>query len=919
MEASSSSKRQQNAEQVFGEIEAQRKKDQRSLAPPQLFDVFISHRGPDVKTTLATQLYLSLRKKRYRAFLDVEEIKGGDSISGTIQNAICSSSVQIAIFSRGYAESKWCLDELLLMLEQNKALFIPVFYEMAPWELRYIDKGAYAKAFSEFQRKERNLHKLDDWKRALLSASNIPGYDLSHYGHDLCDKIVSAVVKEMQKRRPIHVAKHPVGLEERVQDFETHCRNTVQENTKTVGIFGLGGSGKTTLAKELFNHKRSNYNASCFLNDVREASAKGKLHSLQTKILKDLFGEDRHEFDNVDEGTTYLRDRLAENTHSRFLIVLDDVDDQQQLDALAFRDMQNPGNFVIVTTRDQRVLTLASISVDYNMKGLNMPHAMELFCWHAFLQPYPDNGYGDLVESFVNFCRGLPLSLQVLGCHVSGGTRSYWELELDKVRNLLPDDIIQRLKISFDGLDGEEKQIFMDIACFFTDEKKDMAMRIWKGSGWNAQHALQTLRDKSLVELEDERFYIQGKQFVFRMHDHLRDLGRQMADQFSPPRLWQPQHLRSMESWGFRKILAETDHRCFHSIEDMSISSRITYFIGITNDTANASSVLLWLELDIDAGSQSKLKGIPSWIPVEKLQGLRVDGPLQGLWNPNLSTKGFKKKQKWSPNLQIKGFRKRHQQSPYLQIKRLQSHGQANFELKELVLTDYGSLPKLSKLMGQLNHLECLVVAQSLSATSARRGVVTEGMSLSRSLTKLSNLTSLVLSFVSLSGELALSNTRDSTHFESRTSSCMNSLQTIDISYTGLPKLSISGETCPRLRSLCQDSMEDLSEVDLKLVTTLNQLSLIYCYKLRTISGLSDVTELVTLSIEECWELETLPTLAHLRCLESITISRSHKLHGIVGIEELEGLKFLHLSGVSGGELWNCIYALKRMPSDVTT
>ncbi|KAH9288683.1 hypothetical protein KI387_032800, partial [Taxus chinensis] len=455
-----------------------------------------------------------------------------------------------------------------------------------------------------------------------------------------------------------------------------------------------------------------------------------------------------------------------------------------------------------------------------------------------------------------------------------------------------------------------------------------MAVRIWKSLGWSAEHALQTLRDKSMVELEDEDFYMQGKQFVFRMPDHLRNLGRQMADQFSPPRLWQPHHLKSMESMGFRKILAETNGRCFHSIKDMSISSKITYFIGNTNDcaTANTSPVLLWLELDIELGVQSKLTGIPSWIPAEKLQGLRVDGPLQELWNPNLQIKKFQKKEWSSTNLQIKGFQKRQHRSPNLQIKIFQNiqwwnHIQANFELKELVLTDYASLPKLPKLIRQLNHLEYLVVAQCLSGTRAMRGVVTEGTSLSRSLTKLSKLTSLVLSYVSLSGELALSNiTEDSTHFESVfTSSCMNSLQTIDISHTGLPKLSISGETCPRLRSLCQESMEDLIEVDLKLVTTLNQLSLIYCYKLRTISGLSDVAELVTLAIEECWELETLPTLAHLRCLESITISRCHKLQSIAGIGELEGLKFLHFSGVSGGAVWDCIYALKRLPSEVTT
>lgn len=145
----------------------------------KIYDVFISHRGPDVKNTLAKQLYKLLHDSGCRAFLDREEIQGGDSIPFAIHNAICSSVVQIAIFSKGYASSSWCLDELALMLQQcPESLFIPVFYDVQPWELRHIDneKGTYAAAFSEHGSKDRNYQKLKGWKDALVCASNVSGY-----------------------------------------------------------------------------------------------------------------------------------------------------------------------------------------------------------------------------------------------------------------------------------------------------------------------------------------------------------------------------------------------------------------------------------------------------------------------------------------------------------------------------------------------------------------------------------------------------------------------------------------------------------------------------------------------------------------------------------------------------------------------
>ncbi|KAH9288565.1 hypothetical protein KI387_032682 [Taxus chinensis] len=923
--ASSSSSHQKIVEQ--GPLA--QKECERSATPPKLYDVFINHRGPDVKETLAFELYSYLQEKGCRTFLDSEKLELGDSIPSTIRDAICSSSVQIAIFSKRYAESAWCLAELVLMLE-TKAKFIPVFYGVQPWELRHIENGVYAEAFSKNERQGRYLNDLETWKRALFTASSFSGYEFKPHKHNYSSytQIVSAVQQEVERRKPLDVAKHPVGLDELVEDFESKSgQNGEETKFKIIGIFGMGGSGKTTLAKELFNRRRLKYNGSCFLSDVREASAKGELTTLQTKILKDLVNESHSNFQSIAEGTTYVRSRLESASHSRFFTVLDNIDDLDQLDALLFEDALGSDSLVIVTTRDERVLTRARITVRYSLKKMDRHHAIELFSWHAFNQPNPVNGFEDLVDSFVHLCGGLPLSLKVLGGHVSGSNNmNYWQLVLEKVRKRLPDGIKQTLKISFDALDNEEKQIFLDIACFFIGKSKSMATKILKGSGWSAELALQNLKDKCLVEEGYEVGYAYGE-VVLRMHDNLRDLGREIADDLSHPRrLWHPQFLKSLESKGFQTILTETNGRCFHSIFDPSMNCKITYFVEKSNNSADTSTVLLWLELDLKG---NELKSIPSWIPLQNLQYLRiVDGCLKKLWQDDLQVSNSS----WIPPPILQssmstdqGIKKRLFQSgaessmSTVKKRLFQSDAEVPFKLKELLLETI-ILRELPNTLGMLNHLENLVLKGKYSYITDSEFLI-EGRSFSESLRKLSSLKSLTLWDFRLSGDLALSDSRDATSFQTSIDRSMSCLQTIRIRGVQLTsKLSIDGKNCPSLESLRLDSMENLVEVNLSLVKTLNSLKLMFCRKLKTISGNFGLGNLETLNIKECGELEEVPNLSGLDSLESITIDECQKLQNIKDIEELKGLKFLYLSTGNGGAgVWNCVQRLKRFPSEFTT
>ena len=92
------------------------------------------------------------------------------------------------------------------------------------------------------------------------------------------DKVVERVL-EVVPKPPLYVAKYKIGLHEKLEDFERKITSELEEEerrvkAKVVGIAGLGGIGKSTLAKDFFNSKRSNYRGSSFLFDVRENEAK---------------------------------------------------------------------------------------------------------------------------------------------------------------------------------------------------------------------------------------------------------------------------------------------------------------------------------------------------------------------------------------------------------------------------------------------------------------------------------------------------------------------------------------------------------------------------------------------------------------------------------------------------------------------
>ncbi|KAJ4722981.1 Disease resistance protein (TIR-NBS-LRR class) [Melia azedarach] len=149
------------------------------MIPQKKYDIFLSFRGEDTRYSFTSHLYAALCRKHIRTFIDDQLIRG-DEISQSLLNAIESSSISIIIFSKAYASSGWCLDELVKIVEcKNKygQIVIPIFYHVNPSNVRN-QNGDFGNSFSKLEERFKDrLEKLQRWRIALREVANLTGFD----------------------------------------------------------------------------------------------------------------------------------------------------------------------------------------------------------------------------------------------------------------------------------------------------------------------------------------------------------------------------------------------------------------------------------------------------------------------------------------------------------------------------------------------------------------------------------------------------------------------------------------------------------------------------------------------------------------------------------------------------------------------
>lgn len=145
-----------------------------SSSCPKKYDIFISFRGEDIRTTFIGHLRSALSGPNIKAYADDHDLQKGQEIWPSLCQAIQDSHFAIVVFSENYAESKWCLKELVQILHCRKTqglVVTPVFYQVDPSHIRKCS-GSYGEAIA----KHKDNESFQDWKAALAEAANISGW-----------------------------------------------------------------------------------------------------------------------------------------------------------------------------------------------------------------------------------------------------------------------------------------------------------------------------------------------------------------------------------------------------------------------------------------------------------------------------------------------------------------------------------------------------------------------------------------------------------------------------------------------------------------------------------------------------------------------------------------------------------------------
>ncbi|CAL5380089.1 unnamed protein product [Camellia sinensis] len=475
------------------------------------FHVFISFRGEDTR----------------KSFTD--HIERGKNIKSELERAIKQSRSSVIVLSKDYVSSGWCLDELVMIVEQRRTVghvILPVFYDVDPSNVRK-QSGTLAEAFERHEAKfkveiderkrKQGMEKMGLWRKALGEVADLGGHE---------SKFIQIIVQEIVSKLDftvLSVTPYQTGIDSHVKDINLWFQGGLN-NVSIMVICGMGGIGKTTIAKIVYNQNFDKFEGSNFLANIREtAKQPNGLVRVQRQLVSDILKWNKERINCVAEGINKIKDAMC---CKRVLVVLDDVDDLDQVNALlGMQDWLLPGSKIMIPTRHVQLLKADEVYESYVVKELNDDEALCLFSRHAFGQDKSIEAYMEHSKRVIHHYGGLPLALEVLGSYLSGESIGVWESALAKLGTHFPEKIHNVLKISYDSLDDHEKNIFLDIACFFVGKDKDYTVKILEECDFPITIGIQNLTRTGLIEVNKDNKLI--------MHQLFRDMGREIVRQES--------------------------------------------------------------------------------------------------------------------------------------------------------------------------------------------------------------------------------------------------------------------------------------------------------------------------------------------------------------------------------------------------
>ena len=189
----------------------------------------------------------------------------------------------------------------------------------------------------------------------------------------------------------------------------------------------------------------------------------------------------------------------------------------------------------MITTRDKHLLACHGVERTYELNGLDREDAHKLFEWNAFKNKEVDSHFVCVINHAVTYAARLPLALEVIGSNLYGKEIDKWESALDQYERIPEKNIQEILKISFDALEEDAQNVFLNIACCFKGfHLREVTDILCTHHGVCPKYAIGVLVDRTLIKINQND--------EVTLHDLIQDMGKEIVRQEGKPgehnRLW---------------------------------------------------------------------------------------------------------------------------------------------------------------------------------------------------------------------------------------------------------------------------------------------------------------------------------------------------------------------------------------------
>ncbi|XP_071719782.1 disease resistance protein RUN1-like [Rutidosis leptorrhynchoides] len=523
------------------------------------YGVFLSFRGVDTRFIFTDHLYTALKDAKIKTFLDDQEIETGEDLKPELESAIKSSKASIIVLSKNYATSTWCLDELALILEQrlnSDHIVIPIFYHVEPTDVRK-QQNSFGDAMAkhkETMEKETNVEKkrkwaekIDKWKNALTQVADLKGKHVDLKGKRRETEFIEDIVTNIHRRiggSRMTTVPYLFGMKDSIRFVTSWLKDGASHTTDILTISGMGGIGKTSLARYVYGLHSHLFDRSSLIENISVKCAEhvNGLLDLQKLLCCDISKTGPIEVHDKLEYTVQIEKALIQE---KMFIILDDVDKVDQLYYLLGKQSFHPGSKIIITTKEKCLTEKYVSSINpivvqpehknHMLKGLDRTASLRLLCHHAFMSERPKEGYEQVLVKLIEYCEGHPLALKVLGESLHSNTVAEWEDRIEVLKKETDSRINNVLRTSFDSLPSEnDKELFKHISCFFVGEDRVFTETILNACKIRTLSGFRNLIDRCLLMITPK-----GIEYdTLTMHSLIQKMGRDVVRQETIKKPW---------------------------------------------------------------------------------------------------------------------------------------------------------------------------------------------------------------------------------------------------------------------------------------------------------------------------------------------------------------------------------------------